>query len=281
MTQTRLLSFLVLALLGAFCGKAGEQSHAKGQSTEQQILLLTNANSGQRVAAVVGQRIEITLATTGPGNFGTPEISSAAVRFWNVAFPRLQSPGGPTQVYLFQGAVEGEAEVTIPHTERAAFSVIVQVRSSTGKSLNAVMTADQENTAAWKGGWTNLMNDVRQTFTPSMPKLTGVEVQLVVANPGPEEEEVTLRLLNASGEVLATVSRTVPAAECCRVLFVFPGAGLDVTPGEVYSIAPRAESLFGWKYVAGGYATGEASFNGRSLLPQARSTFLFRTFGAD
>jgi hypothetical protein len=37
---------------------------------------------------------------------------------------------------------------------------------------------------------------------------------------------------------------------------------------------------FGWKYVVGGYEKGEATFNGKPLLSQARSTFLFRTFGA-
>jgi hypothetical protein len=39
--------------------------------------------------------------------------------------------------------------------------------------------------------------------------------------------------------------------------------------------------LFGWKYVVGGYENGAATFNGKPLLKQARSTFLFRTFGTD
>ena len=56
------------------------------------------------------------------------------------------------------------------------------------------MTPDQANTAPWKNAWTNLLNDVRQTFTPSLPRLTRVEVELVVANPGPSDDEVTMYL---------------------------------------------------------------------------------------
>jgi len=142
------------------------------------------------------------------------------------------------------------------------------------------MSPDQANHAKWKAGWTNLVNDVRQTFMPSMPKLTGVEVNLAVGNVGPEEEEVTLRVLKAAGEVLATVSRSVPVSESSHTLFVFPEGGLAVTPGEVYSIQLSGGYLFGWKYVVGGYENGEASFSGRPLLPDARCTFRFRTFGA-
>ena len=61
---------------------------------------------------------------------------------------------------------------------------------------------------------------------------------------------------------------------------MFPEGGLGITPGEVYSIRVSGDHLFGWKYVVNGYENGEASFNGRPLLPDARSTFLFTTFGA-
>jgi hypothetical protein len=147
------------------------------------------------------------------------------------------------------------------------------------KPLQAQMTPDQANDAKWKGAWTNLVNDARQTFGPTMPKLTAVGVNLAVANPGPEEGEVTLHVLNAAGEIIATVSRSVPVSEG-HALFVFPEGGLAVTPGEVYSIRVSGGHLSGWKYVVGGYENGEASFNGRPLLPDVRSTFLFTPFGA-
>jgi hypothetical protein len=277
MLKPRWISLLVGALLVSCEGIEGQN---RPESVREQILFFTNANEGQRVTAVVGQRIEISLATIGPGSYGDPFVSSAAIRFRNVAWPKSQTPGGPTQIYIFQGAAEGEAEIRIPHSGRGSFSVTVQVGSNAGNSKQAQMTPDQANDAKWKGAWTNLVNDVRQTFRPTMPKLTAVELNLAVANPGPEEEEVTLRVLNVVGEVIATVSRSVPVSAGSHTLFVFPEGGLAVTPGEVHSIRVSGEHLFGWKYVVGGYENGEASFNGRPLLPDARSTFLFTTFGA-
>lgn len=277
MLKLRWVSLLVSAVL-AFCEGIGGQN--RPESAQEQILFLTNANNGQRVAAVVGQRIEISLATIGPGSYGDPSVSSPAIRFRNVAWPKSQTPAGPTQIYIFQGTAEGEAEIRIPHNGRSSFSVTVQVGAGAGNSEQAQMTPDQANDAKWEGAWTNLLNDVRQTFRPTMPKLTAVGVNLAVANAGPEEEEVTLSVLNATGEVLEMVSRSVPVSESSHALFVFPEGGLAVTPGEVYSIRVSGEYLFGWKYVVAGYENGEASFNGRPLLPDARSTFLFTTFGA-
>lgn len=141
------------------------------------------------------------------------------------------------------------------------------------------MTADQANTATWQNAWTNLVNDVRQSFTPSLPKLVAVEVQLVLANPGPPDENLTLTLLDSSGRSIAEVSKSVPAADFDRVLFLFPSGGVAVAPGQLYSLRLRGGTTFGWKYVENGYEHGSASFNGHPLLPGARSTFLFQTFG--
>ena len=276
MLRLRRVSLLAGAAL-VFCEGFAAQNRPK--NAQQQILFLTNANDGQRVAAAAGQQIEISLATVGPGSYGDPRVSSAAVRFRNVAWPKSQTPGGPTQIYIFQAAAEGEAEIRIPHSSRGSFSVTVQVGANTGNPEQARVTPDQANDAKWKGAWTNLANDVRQTFRPTMPKLTAVEVNLTVANPGPQEEEVTLQVLNAAGDLLATVSRSVPVSESSHALFVFPEGGVTLTPGEVYSLRLSGEYLFGWKYVVGGYENGEAFFNGRALLAEARSTFLFRTFG--
>jgi hypothetical protein len=142
------------------------------------------------------------------------------------------------------------------------------------------MTLDQANTAAWEQAWTNLVNDARQTFTPSLPRLLAVEVDLVAGNPGPASDTVAMAVLDQGGEELAVVSQTVSTADCDHVLFVIPNGGVAVAPGEIYSIRLSGGTTFGWKYVVGGYEKGAASFNGRPLLPDARSTFLFRTFGA-
>ena len=277
---------VVLALLWTFCGNADAQKVMSTTGIKPPVLSLNFTNNGQHVAATVGQQIEITLGTVGPKQYGTPQISSSAIQLESIALAGRPNPGGPTFIYIFEAAAEGGAQLTIPivhsentdSTKRLAFTLTIHVGNA--PAFRASTMLDQANTAPWKKGWTNLLNDVRQTFTPSLPRLTRVEVELVVANPGPSDDEVTMYLGNAEGEALAVISKTVLVADCRHVLFVFPNGGLRVSPGQVYSIRLSGGSVFGWKYVVGGYANGAASFNGRPLLPDTRSTFLFRTFGA-
>lgn len=94
---------------------------------------LTNADNGRSVAVLVGDKIEITLQTIGPGEYGTPVLSSGSIRFQGMDYPRLQNPGGPTQVYRFEAVAAGRAEITIPHLDgfpvpRDPFVVGVEVR---------------------------------------------------------------------------------------------------------------------------------------------------------
>jgi len=80
---------------------------------------------------------------------------------------------------------------------------------------------------------------------------------------------------------LVWVTQTVKTADYEHVRFLFPDGGIEVTPGDLYRIRLSGGTMFGWKYVVGGYPRGEATFNSKPLLRQARSTFLFRTFGSD
>jgi hypothetical protein len=141
------------------------------------------------------------------------------------------------------------------------------------------MKLDQANTATWQNAWTNLLNDVRQSFTPSLPKLVAVEVELVTVNPGPPADTLTMKLVGPTGRAVAIVSKMVQTTDAEHAIFVFPEGGVEVSPGQLYSLQLSGGSTFGWKYVVGGYRKGSASFNGRALLRETRSTFLFKTFG--
>jgi hypothetical protein len=285
--------FVALALLWTSCGNADEQKVGiSSTSIKLQVLSVDFTNNGQHLAATVGQRLEITLGTVGPKQYGDPQVSSPAIRLESVALVAPTNPGGATYIYMFEAAGEGEAQVKVPIinssnqdlTKDLTFAVTIRVEPAAGilPGLQASMTPDQANTAPWKNAWTNLNNLLRQGFTPSLPTLTGVEVELVAANAGPANAEVTMMLMNREREALAVVSKTVPVADCRHVLFLLPNGGLRVSLGQVYSIALiSVGSVFGWKYVVGGYANGAASFNGRPLLRDSRSTFLSRTFGAD
>jgi hypothetical protein len=111
--------------------------------------------------------------------------------------------------------------------------------------------------------------------------LLGVEVELVVGNAGPADDDLTLTVMDASGQTVAVVTQTVEASACEHAMFVVPKNGIDVIPGQTYRLKLTGGMLFGWKYVVGGYEKGAATFNGKPLLPKARSTFLFRTYGAE
>jgi hypothetical protein len=282
--------FAILALVRTSYGSTQAPAVDTPSTLNPQVLSLNFTNNGEHVAAKVGQQIEITLGTVGPKQYGTPLVSSRAIRLESVALAEPPNPGGPTFVYIFEAAAEGEAEIKVPLiysddldlTKRLTFAVTIQVGSD-GKqaALHASATPDQANTTVWTKGWMNLLSGARQTFTPSLARLTSVEVELVVANPGPPDDEVTMMLLNGEGVTLAAVSKTVSVDDCGHVLFRLPNGGLRVSPGQTYSIELSSGSLFGWKYVPGGYKKGAAWFNGKPLLPGTGSSFLFRTFGAE
>jgi hypothetical protein len=120
---------IALAFVPASCGPSHGKQVEMSPSTAQQVLSLNRSNDGQTVATTVGQSIEITLQTIGPGQYGDPHISAPAIRLESAAFSKdLPNPGGPKQVYRFRATAEGEAQVQIPHTaSNPTFEVRIQV----------------------------------------------------------------------------------------------------------------------------------------------------------
>ena len=116
MATSRLAVFLaIINLLWIPCLCADVQKvGVSSTSSNQQLLALNFTNNGQQVAAAVGQRIEITLGTVGPRQYGDPQISSSVIRLDSVALATPINPGGPTFIYRFEAAVEGEAQVKSP-----------------------------------------------------------------------------------------------------------------------------------------------------------------------
>jgi hypothetical protein len=109
------------------------------------------------------------------------------------------------------------------------------------------MKLDQANTETWQNAWTNLLNDVRQSFTPSLPRLVTVEVELVVANPGPSTDTLTMKLVDPTGRPVAIVSKMVQTTDAEHALFVFPEGGVEVSPGQLYSLQLSGGPTLGWK----------------------------------
>jgi len=153
--------------------------------------------------------------------------------------------------------------------------------ASSPSASQSELLPDQVNTRGWTKAWTNLLNDVEQNFTPTLPKLHAVEVQLVLGNPGHSKALLKLSILDSKGRELSVVKKLVAANNCDRVRFLIPYGGLQLNPGENYRIRLSGDETFGWKYIVGGYPNGGATFNGHPLLPDAPSSFLFQTFGSN
>ena len=110
---------VALALLMASGGNCAGEKGGQSPSTTQKEVSLNRGNDGQKISVKVGQPIVVTLQTIGGGHYGTPEVSSRAVRFECTMYapPEQRNPGGPTQIYRFTAVAKGEAQIRIPHTD--------------------------------------------------------------------------------------------------------------------------------------------------------------------
>ncbi|WP_199873496.1 hypothetical protein [Ideonella sp. A 288] len=142
-------------------------------------------------------------------------------------------------------------------------------------------TQDQANEPAWTGGAVNVTpgNKVGQTVVPKLPLLTGVSLALKTGNRGRGGDKLTLSVMTASGQALATVGVTIQEGTEDWVRFSMPGAGLAVTPQQPLTLRLQdtGKNVFWWKYKGGNtYPAGGTTFGGK---PFSDNDFLFRTYG--
>jgi hypothetical protein len=84
-------------------------------ATDTSMLDATQVN--QTIGARVGQQVNITLGTVGPGQYDSiPAVSSTAVRFIDASFVGPAIPSGPQQLFRFTGQTTGVAIITFRHT---------------------------------------------------------------------------------------------------------------------------------------------------------------------
>jgi len=100
--------FIALAFVPASCGPSHGKQVEMSPSTAQQVLSLNRSNDGQTVATTVGQSIEITLQTIGPGQYGDPHISSPAIRLESAAFSRTYRTQAARSRYIVSARLPKE-----------------------------------------------------------------------------------------------------------------------------------------------------------------------------
>ena len=270
------LTLLTCLLLPS--GNSQSQTLKALSTPPQSMLSLNRRNKGQHLHASVGEIIQIDLQTLTETRYGTPQISTPLIRFQNLVSTVLPNPGSPQPLYMLEALSAGTARIEIHSRipENAPFSVTIDVLPDT--SPNAIAPVlDQASSSDANAGSTILTNGLGQTFVPTLPRLTKVEVELAVLNPAKSEDGVNMWLLNSKGEMLASASKSIPASAAGWATFVFPN--LDLVPGETYSIRVHGGSSFGWKYVTSGYNRGEALWNQKPFGGDGRRAFLFRTYG--
>lgn len=81
--------------------------------------LEANGDPSQSFSIDVGQELELTLGTTGPGGYASPpDISSSALRFLDVKVVAPFTPGGARQRFRFEGASAGVAVIVFYNAEQ-------------------------------------------------------------------------------------------------------------------------------------------------------------------
>jgi hypothetical protein len=89
-----------------------------------------NTDNGRLLSVGLGDEIDLTLQTIGPGQYDEhPSVSSPAVVFSKVSILTPQNPGGPRQLFQFTAVSAGHAVISIPHTgQDLRFEITVDVR---------------------------------------------------------------------------------------------------------------------------------------------------------
>ena len=87
-----------------------------GTVTDSIAIVAGGSETFTRVA--VGQRVNVTLFTVGPGEFDSlPTLSSSNLRFLDVAVVGPYVPAGPRQLFRFTAAAPGRVVVSFQHSE--------------------------------------------------------------------------------------------------------------------------------------------------------------------
>jgi hypothetical protein len=142
-------------------------------------------------------------------------------------------------------------------------------------SAKAASEIDQSNLPEWGGGWTAMSWDRSQTFQPGMPILTGVDIDILTANPSLGDDSITVKILQ-SDIVLATASQLVSVGFTGLLHFDFP-TEVAVNVGETYVLSvPGVKDTFGWKFGGDTYSNGMRFLNGEA---KPDKDWLFQTYG--
>lgn len=143
------------------------------------------------------------------------------------------------------------------------------------RSAKANIQIDQSNLQIGEWAWTAMSWDKSQTFQPGLPILTGVDIDIHIANSHLGADTITVEILK-SDVVLATASQLVSIDFEGLLHFDFP-TEVYVNIGETYVLSvPGTKDTFGWKFGGDTYSNG-IRFLGVKEKPL--TDWFFQTYG--
>jgi hypothetical protein len=169
------------------------------------------------------------------------------------------------------------------YTELILLNVIVSILCFIfmGKAAFAMEQIDQSNLPEWAGGWTHVNPSAEgrsvmwQTFTPSRPNLTAVEIDILTISPGRGDDTLTIEIAK-DGDILATADCYVEDGFDGLLRFEFPET-VPLVPEQIYKLMVRDTGTvrFGWKYASNTYERGS-----RYVIEQEQpgTDWLFQTY---
>jgi len=138
---------------------------------------------------------------------------------------------------------------------------------------------DQITEPFWSSGFHYIgpTNQAEQSFISKYAVITAVEVKILTASPDRGNDSITMKILDTSDSVYASVVLDVASGYDGWLEFeINGGVQVPVNTTLIIRLEDGGNSVFGWKLVAGNpYTSGSTIIRG---LPED-SDFLFRTYG--
>ena len=78
--------------------------------------LAVRSDTSQTLSLDVGQELDLTVVTVGPGSYQSPTIAGSSVSFLGGSIVGPNTPGGPRQLFRFKGVSAGQAIVVLTHS---------------------------------------------------------------------------------------------------------------------------------------------------------------------
>jgi hypothetical protein len=128
------------------------------------------SNNNQDLAVLVGDQIEVTLGSVGPGwKYDDPEISSSAIEVKSIRPPSPPNPGGPVHAYMLKAIAEGEARFRIHVTnailfQDKIFELTIRVAAAASPHIRPGDVSTFDSTEPLLGTW--VLNLAKSTFDP-------------------------------------------------------------------------------------------------------------------